>query len=89
MSAPVVLSFDLDDTLWAVEPVIMAAEAAMLSWLTENHPQIMRGHDRESLRAMRVAIAVNVAASPSRSRDRTRRPISRRSGPSGRADAIS
>ena len=68
MNAPVVLSFDLDDTLWAVEPVIMAAEAAMLSWLTENHPQIMRGHDRESLRAMRVAIAERF---PERSHDMT------------------
>jgi putative hydrolase of the HAD superfamily len=68
MNAPVVLSFDLDDTLWAVEPVIMAAEAAMLSWLTENHPQIMRGHDRESLRAMRVAIAGRF---PERSHDMT------------------
>jgi 2-haloalkanoic acid dehalogenase type II len=68
MNAPVVLSFDLDDTLWAVEPVIMAAEAAMLSWLTERHPHIMRGHNRESLRAMRVAIAERF---PGRSHDMT------------------
>jgi putative hydrolase of the HAD superfamily len=68
MTAPVVLSFDLDDTLWAVEPVIMAAEAAMLSWLTERYPQIMRGHDRESLRAMRAAIA---ARFPERNHDMT------------------
>jgi putative hydrolase of the HAD superfamily len=63
-----VLSFDLDDTLWAVEPVMTAAEAAMLSWLTERHPQIMRGHDRESLRAMRIAIAERF---PERSHDMT------------------
>src|ERR1700732_2233339 len=68
MNAPVVLSFDLDDTLWAVEPVITTAEAAMLSWLTEKHPQIMRGHDRESLRAMRAAMADR---SPERSNDMT------------------
>jgi FMN hydrolase / 5-amino-6-(5-phospho-D-ribitylamino)uracil phosphatase len=68
MNAPVVLSFDLDDTLWAVEPVIMSAEVAMLSWLTENHPQIMRGHDRDSLRAMRIAIAERF---PQRSHDMT------------------
>ena len=68
MNAPVVLSFDLDDTLWAVEPVITTAEAAMLSWLTEKHPQIMRGHDRESLRAMRAAIAERF---PERSHDMT------------------
>ncbi len=40
MNDPLVLSFDLDDTLWAVEPVILAAEAAMLAWLREQHPLI-------------------------------------------------
>jgi FMN hydrolase / 5-amino-6-(5-phospho-D-ribitylamino)uracil phosphatase len=40
-----------------VEPVILAAEAAMLSWLREKHPAIMRGHDRETLRALRARIA--------------------------------
>jgi HAD superfamily hydrolase (TIGR01509 family) len=68
MDAPVVLSFDLDDTLWAVEPVIVAAEAAMLSWLTERHPEIMRGHDSASLRAMRSKLA---AQFPERSHDMT------------------
>ena len=68
MNAPRVLSFDLDDTLWAVEPVMTAAEAAMLSWLTERHPQIMRGHTPESLRAMRTAIAERF---PERSHDMT------------------
>jgi FMN hydrolase / 5-amino-6-(5-phospho-D-ribitylamino)uracil phosphatase len=57
MNDPLVLSFDLDDTLWAVEPVIVAAEAAMLAWLREHHPQMMHGHDRDSLRAMRARIA--------------------------------
>jgi len=33
----------LDDTLWPVEPVMVAAEGAMLSWLTERHPEVMRG----------------------------------------------
>src|SRR5450432_3947940 len=57
MSAELVLSFDLDDTLWAVEPVILAAEGAMLAWLNERHPQMMRGHDRESMRAVRARLA--------------------------------
>jgi putative hydrolase of the HAD superfamily len=56
-AAPLVLSFDLDDTLWAVQPVMIAAEGAMLSWLEERHPEIMRNHDRESMRAMRASIA--------------------------------
>jgi putative hydrolase of the HAD superfamily len=68
MNAPVVLSFDLDDTLWAVEPVMTAAEAAMQSWLRKRHPQIMRGHTTESLRALRMAIAERF---PDRSHDMT------------------
>jgi putative hydrolase of the HAD superfamily len=52
-----VLSFDLDDTLWAVEPVLIAAESAMLSWLQERHPEIVSGHCLTSLRAMRVRVA--------------------------------
>jgi putative hydrolase of the HAD superfamily len=62
------LSFDLDDTLWAVEPVIVAAEAAMLAWLNERHPRMMRGQTLESLRAMRVRIARQF---PERSHDMT------------------
>ena len=68
MNSPLVLSFDLDDTLWAVEPVMLAAEAAMLSWLEERHPEIMRNHDRESMRALRVALAERF---PERSHDMT------------------
>jgi HAD superfamily hydrolase (TIGR01549 family) len=68
MNAPSVLSFDLDDTLWAVEPVMIAAERAMLSWLKERHPQIMRGHTAESLRAMRFKLAERF---PERSHDMT------------------
>ncbi len=68
MNDPLVLSFDLDDTLWAVEPVMLAAEAAMLAWLRKHHPQMMRGQDRESLRAMRARIA---AQFPERSHDMT------------------
>jgi HAD superfamily hydrolase (TIGR01509 family) len=68
MNAPVVLSFDLDDTLWAVEPVMIAAETAMLSWLTERHPEVMRGRTAQSLRAMRASIAGRF---PERSHDMT------------------
>ena len=54
---PLVLSFDLDDTLWPVGPVIAAAERDLLSWLQERHPQTMSGHSAESLRAMRAHVA--------------------------------
>jgi HAD superfamily hydrolase (TIGR01509 family) len=66
--APTVLSFDLDDTLWAVEPVMIAAEGAMLSWLTERHPQIMQGRSPDSLRAVRLSLAERF---PERSHDMT------------------
>jgi FMN hydrolase / 5-amino-6-(5-phospho-D-ribitylamino)uracil phosphatase len=57
MIAPLVLSFDLDDTLWPVAPVIAAAEQAMLSWLSAHHPQTVSGHSLESMRALRAAVA--------------------------------
>jgi HAD superfamily hydrolase (TIGR01509 family) len=68
MNDPLVLSFDLDDTLWPVEPVMLAAEAAMLAWLREYHPLIMHGQDRASLRATRARIAQQF---PDRSHDMT------------------
>ncbi len=57
MKAPLVLSFDLDDTLWPVGPVIAAAEAQLLCWLREHHPQTVSGHSSETLRELRAAVA--------------------------------
>jgi FMN hydrolase / 5-amino-6-(5-phospho-D-ribitylamino)uracil phosphatase len=68
MVAPLVLSFDLDDTLWPVGPVIAAAERQLLSWLRERHPGIASGHDLESLRALRDGVARRF---PERSHDLT------------------
>lgn len=68
MTAPLVLSFDLDDTLWPVGPVIAAAERQLLSWLRERHPEIVSGHDLESLRALRDGVAQRF---PERSHDLT------------------
>ncbi len=68
MIAPLVLSFDLDDTLWPVGPVIAAAERELLSWLRERHPEIVSGHDLESLRALRDGVAQRF---PERSHDLT------------------
>jgi FMN hydrolase / 5-amino-6-(5-phospho-D-ribitylamino)uracil phosphatase len=63
-----VLSFDLDDTLWPVEPVMLAAEQAMWSWLREHHPQAMSAHGIESMRAVRARVA---AQYPERLHDMT------------------
>lgn len=68
MIKPLVLSFDLDDTLWAVAPVMIGAEGAMLAWLQENHPDVMQRHNRESLRQLRASIAERF---PDRSHDLT------------------
>ena len=57
MIAPLVLSFDLDDTLWPVMPVITAAEEAMLKWLRERYPRTVSGHSIESMRELRAAVA--------------------------------
>src|ERR1700676_5268166 len=57
MLSPLVLSFDLDDTLWPVGPVIAAAESDLLSWLSVHHPLALSGHGIESMRALRAAVA--------------------------------
>ena len=57
MIAPLVLSFDLDDTLWPAGPVIAAAENALLSWLRARYPLTLSGHDIESMRALRASVA--------------------------------
>jgi FMN hydrolase / 5-amino-6-(5-phospho-D-ribitylamino)uracil phosphatase len=57
MIAPLVLSFDLDDTLWPVGPVIAAAERTLLSWLRARYPRTVGGHDIESMRALRAGVA--------------------------------
>jgi HAD superfamily hydrolase (TIGR01549 family) len=57
MNPSLVLSFDLDDTLWPVGPVIAAAEQDLWKWLRERHPQTVSGHSLESLQAMRALTA--------------------------------
>jgi FMN hydrolase / 5-amino-6-(5-phospho-D-ribitylamino)uracil phosphatase len=57
MNSLQVLSFDLDDTLWPVGPVIAAAENTLLSWLRARYPRTVSGHDLESMRALRAGVA--------------------------------
>jgi HAD superfamily hydrolase (TIGR01549 family) len=68
MIKPAVLSFDLDDTLWPVGPVIAAAESELLVWLRAHHPVTLSGHDVESLRALRAGVAERF---PDRAHDMT------------------
>lgn len=57
MKTPLILSFDLDDTLWPVGPVIAAAESELLSWLRARYPRTVSAHDIESMRALRAGVA--------------------------------
>ena len=47
------ITFDLDDTLWAVEPVIVRAEEQFYQWLSRHCPRITDHYDRGSLSAHR------------------------------------
>lgn len=49
-----VITFDLDNTLWDVEPVLMRAEQAQYRWLQENRPRVTREFDMDGLRRMRM-----------------------------------
>jgi putative hydrolase of the HAD superfamily len=44
-----VITFDLDNTLWDVEPALLAAEDAQRDWLLAHRPGAIDQHDHESL----------------------------------------
>lgn len=51
------ITFDLDDTLWPVGPVIAAAEQAVHDWFAEQLPPVAERFDVEGLRRLRIEIA--------------------------------
>ncbi len=51
-----VLSFDLDDTLWAVKPVILAAERVQWTWIREHFPQSVGVWDKTKLQEIRRSV---------------------------------
>jgi putative hydrolase of the HAD superfamily len=51
------IAFDLDNTLWDVDPVIDRAELLMLEWLREHCPRIPERHSVEEMRAAREQLA--------------------------------
>ena len=51
------VAFDLDNTLWDVDPVIVRAEQRWLEWLRENCPRIPERLSLDELRASRMALA--------------------------------
>ena len=60
------ITLDLDDTLWAIGPVIRNAEARLWAWLSEHYPRIPVRFAAEDLLALRQAI---VEQHPSQSHD--------------------
>jgi putative hydrolase of the HAD superfamily len=57
MKRVVAICLDLDDTLWAVGPVIERAEIAMIDWLAGRYPRVTEIHDVHSMRAVRQRVA--------------------------------
>ena len=51
------ITLDLDDTLWAIAPVIRRAEARLWQWLGEHYPQIAEDWTSEALLELRGRIA--------------------------------
>lgn len=47
------VTFDLDDTLWSVGPVIMRAERLFYDWLSAECPRITESHSLDALTAHR------------------------------------
>jgi putative hydrolase of the HAD superfamily len=53
---PKAILFDLDDTLWPIEPVIRQAEEALHQWLQSNAPRVAQRFSIENLRQARLAL---------------------------------
>lgn len=51
------ITFDLDDTLWPIDPVIERAEATLHAWLELNAPNVARQYPPPALRALRDRLA--------------------------------
>src|SRR5215475_14577905 len=51
------VAFDLDNTLWDVDPVIARAEELWLAWLRENCPRIPERLTLDDMRAARLELA--------------------------------
>lgn len=51
-----VITFDLDDTLWEVTPVLIRAEKLLFDWLHQHCPELMQCFSIQALRAMRMEL---------------------------------
>ncbi|MDH3351192.1 MAG: HAD family hydrolase [Gammaproteobacteria bacterium] len=51
------ITLDLDDTLWAIDPVIERAERKLREWLRDNYPRITEMFSPQDMYELRGAIA--------------------------------
>lgn len=50
------VTIDLDDTLWAIHPVIKRAEERLYAWMTEHYPRITELFSVDDIRALRAEV---------------------------------
>ncbi len=82
------VAFDLDDTLWDFEPVLVRAEARLAQWLAEHCPRVPERYSLDEMRAARMQLARD---EPHRSHDMTylrRTTLARHARDCGYAEAL-
>ena len=51
------ITFDLDDTLWEIGPVIRGAETRLYNWLAEHCPRVTELYSLEDMQRLRAEVA--------------------------------
>jgi FMN phosphatase YigB (HAD superfamily) len=54
-----VITFDLDDTLWAIAPVIEKANQRMLAWMNHHTPKFSQAYDNQGIEELRDEIVAD------------------------------
>ncbi len=63
MRRATLVCLDLDDTLWALPPVLERAERLFHGWLQRHYPRVTQRHSVESLRDLRAQVAEQLPGS--------------------------
>ncbi len=50
------ITLDLDDTLWAIGPVMRRAERVLREWMAEHYPRVVDLYEREDIMALRAEV---------------------------------
>lgn len=62
------ICFDLDNTLWEIEPVLQRAEAILTDWLRGRYPRLAEAYSAGAMQVMREAV---LAEAPDQAHDLT------------------